>query len=253
MCGSHLRSVRRTCDFIESVLAVTIIFAANRSTAGGSLLFDDFERFTTSGGDLTFSDDHARTAFTQVGPFNDLANTSIRTQLRVTQGSAGGIIRWDARQPAPNGYFGLILPDGTARLGWADGDWPVLREVATGLDAAREDVVLQLEAIGNTISLWAWAAGQPMPIMPTVSITDDTVVSGSVALGGLPRDYPGRGPIESVFRFVQVADMHVPEPAAAATLVSAFAAVYLCCNRAAFIARRGRPVADRPAACRRLG
>jgi hypothetical protein len=197
-------------------LAVFLFIAAANHGDAGTVLFDDFERFTSSG-DLSFSDDSARTTFRQVGPLEELGDILLRTQLRVTDGAAGAVVRWDQRQPAPNGYFGVVRADGTIQLGWAGGDWPVLRNTFTDLDAAKADVVIQLEAIGNRISLWAWRDGQ---------------VSGFTGLGGVATEFPNRGALEAAFRYVQVADTHVPEPAASVLTVLASGPAVLCrCRR----------------------
>jgi hypothetical protein len=212
-------------------LAVFLFIAAANHGDAGTVLFDDFERFTSSG-DLSFSDDSARTTFRQVGPLEELGDILLRTQLRVTDGAAGAVVRWDQRQPAPNGYFGVVRADGTIQLGWAGGDWPVLRDTFTDLDAAKADVVIQLEAIGNRISLWAWRDGQAMPEEPTLSLIDDAMVSGFAGLGGIATEFPNRGALEAAFRYVQVADTHVPEPAASVLTVLASGPAVLCrCRR----------------------
>jgi hypothetical protein len=193
-------------------LAALVLLTAASTTVGELLLFDDFDQPPARAGNLSISDDHARTIFTPILLENPLADVSVQTQLRVTEGAAGLLVRSDARQPAPNGCYGLIRPDGMAQLGWAGGDWPVLREAATGLDPTLADVVLQLATIDNQITLWVWAAGGTPPNTPTLTLIDDTVAAGSVALGGISVEYPNRGLIEAVFRYVQVTDSQVPEP-----------------------------------------
>jgi hypothetical protein len=231
MFRKRLYTTLRARADIWRVLAVSIVVAAHNTSSGGILFFDDFETLPSNPGNLSISDDHARTEFTRIGAENGLTDISVQTQLRVTEGSIGAIIRWDVRQPAPNGYYGLIRADGTAQLGWVGGDWPVLREAVTGLNAADCDILMQLEAMGNQIDFWIWSVDQSMPDMPTLSIVDDTVAAGSVALGGISAEYPIRGFVEGVFRYVLVADVHVPEPA-----ISVLAAI---ASGTAMLIRRG--------------
>lgn len=213
------------CDPSASVRSARAVSAVLLASAGlllsaqGSMadliVFNDFDQPPTNQGNLTFDEDRARTSFATVGAPTDLVDTTVRTQMRATDGAIGALVRWDARRPGPNGYFGAIRPDGTAQLGWAGGDWTVLREAATGLDAAANDISLQLTAIGNRIQLWTWPADQPMPDAPTLSMVDDTIAAGTVALGGIAAQFPSRGPIAGAFRFVQVEGIPIPEPTAA--------------------------------------
>lgn len=218
------RSTNRTHTSMRIVLAVSVVATAGNASVGGVLLFDDFDQPPSRAGNLVISDEDERSNFKALLQPN-VTDVLVRTQLRVTQGSAGALIRWNARQPVPNGYFGLIGADGTARLGWVGGDWPVLGELATGLNPAQGDIVLQLEAIDNQIKLWAWPEGAAMPSNPTLAIADDTVPLGSVALGGLSTDFPNRGLIDVVFRYVLVSDTLVPEPSMAALATIASTAV----------------------------
>src|SRR5688500_7756919 len=115
MFHKRQRSVSRARASILKVFAMSTLLAGGNSSVGGIVLFDDFERFSTNAGNLAIGDDSARTSFTQVELPNYLTDTFVRTQLRVTDGTAGALIRWDLRQPAPNGYYGLIRSDGTAQ------------------------------------------------------------------------------------------------------------------------------------------
>jgi hypothetical protein len=197
------------------LIAAAIVFAHGTMSWGATLLFDDFDEPPASGGSLSISVEDERSNFKSLLQPN-VTDVSVRTQLRVTEGLAGALIRWNSRQPVPNGYYGLIRADGTARLGWVGGTWPVLREVATGLDPSQRDVVLQLEANGNQLKLWMWPEGEPMPNLPTLSVADDAVAWGSIALGGVSTDFPHRGPINGVFRYALVTDTLAPEPSMAA-------------------------------------
>lgn len=213
--------VRSTRAVIAVLLTSVGVSWFAKGSVAGLIVFDSFDQPPTHEGNLTFDEDRARTSFATVNAPADLVDTTVRTELRATEGAIGALVRWDARRPGPNGYFGAIRPDGTAQLGWAGGDWTVLREAATGLDAAYNDISLQLAAIGNQIQLWTWPAGQPMPDAPTLSLVDDTIAAGTVALGGVAAQFPNRGPIAGAFRFVQVESMAIPEPAAALLMVNA--------------------------------
>ena len=70
--------------------------------------------------------------------------------------------------------------------------------------------MLQFDAFGDKLSLWAWPVGQPMPNEPQVVAFDNTYAEGPVGLisagfAGLPSD-------STTFRFVHVANTHIPEP-----------------------------------------
>jgi hypothetical protein len=74
----------------------------------------------------------------------------------------------------------------------------------------QQDVMLQFDAFGNKLSLWAWPVGQPMPNEPQVVAFDNTYAEGPVGLisssaAGLPSD-------STTYRFVHVANTHIPEP-----------------------------------------
>ena len=97
-----------------------------------------------------------------------------------------------------------------------------------GLDVTTEDVLLQFDLFGNTLSARAWRPGEPMPGSAQVEVTDSAYASGGIALTSTdgPNDSVG------VFRYVHVADMSIPEPSAAALLLfGTCAAMILVRNR----------------------
>ncbi|RIK86924.1 MAG: hypothetical protein DCC67_02350 [Planctomycetota bacterium] len=142
-----------------------------------------------------------------------LIDVVVRTQLRVTEGALGGLVRWHERQPFASGYFGVIRADGVVQLGWAGGEWPVLAELPTELAPAAEDVVLELRAAGAVITLSAWAATPTAAERPYVMSVADFLSPGeAVGWGGLSLQAPGRGPIEGVFRYVELLSIRLPEP-----------------------------------------
>jgi hypothetical protein len=77
-----------------------------------------------------------------------------------------------------------------------------------GLDVTTEDVLLQFDLFGDTLSARAWRPGESMPGSAQVEVTDSAYASGGIALTSTdgPNDSVG------VFRYVHVADMPIPEP-----------------------------------------
>ncbi|MFV1966266.1 MAG: hypothetical protein ACC628_12650 [Pirellulaceae bacterium] len=147
-----------------------------------------------------------------------LEDTSIRSRLRVSglEGSVGFTVRNQSREDRQN-YFGGIgyFPNegGTAMfLGRNNpggsrvffGNFPVLP-----FDIRNADAMLQLDVIGNELKLWGWRAGDPIPGQPQLVAQDDTYASGFVGI------FSGSGVFNQnigTFRYVHVADMHIPEP-----------------------------------------
>ena len=84
------------------------------------------------------------------------------------------------------------------------GDFPVLP-----FDMRTEDAVLQLDVIGNELKLWGWKAGDPMPDQPQLTATDSTYSGGTMRIASETINNN-----ISTFRYVHVADSHIPEPSA---------------------------------------
>lgn len=145
----------------------------------------------------------------------DLGGTSIRTQLRVREGIGAGL---GIRQP--NGYFSAITDDGLAFLG-ITGSADEAISASTDLDVTAEDVVMQLDAFDDLISLWVWRPNEPRPEDPILTLTGGAGPSGSASVFGLSANYPDPGPSEAVFRYVQVATTSIPEPSTWLALVIA--------------------------------
>jgi hypothetical protein len=75
---------------------------------------------------------------------------------------------------------------------------------------AAQDVMLQFDAFGDKLSLWAWPVGQSMPNDPQIVAFDKTYAEGPA---GLISAGFASGPSDSTtFRFVHVANTHIPEP-----------------------------------------
>ena len=71
-----------------------------------------------------------------------------------------------------------------------------------------QDVLLQFDAIGHKLSLWAWPVGGSMPNEPQVVAFDDTYATGPVGL--ISAAFTAAASDSTTFRFVQVADTHIP-------------------------------------------
>ena len=82
---------------------------------------------------------------------------------------------------------------------------------AVPFNPVSQDVLLQFDAFGNKLSLWAWRLGEPMPIEPQLVAFDNTYAQG---LPGLISPSPAASASDSTtFRFAQISDTHiVPEP-----------------------------------------
>ena len=134
---------------------------------------------------------------------------SARTQARVV-GNVGAAL---AVRQGNQGYAGTIRPNGSMAIARLDApDSPILLGSAVvPFNPVQQDVMLQFDAFGDKLSLWAWPVGQPMPNEPQVVAFDNTYAEGPVGLvsagfAGVPTD-------STTFRFVHVADTHIiPEP-----------------------------------------
>jgi hypothetical protein len=168
-----------------------------------------------------------------------LEDTSIRTQVRTSK--SNGTVAVVARVqepllfPGSSGYFGAIeyRPDlgGTVLyLGRANGGGnntflggsPLL----VPFDVRMEDAVIQLDVIGNELKLWGWKAGDPMPGQPQLTATDNTYSAGPMRIFS---DADGLN--VSTFRYVHVADSHIPIPEPTALLLAMLGMAGPCCYR----------------------
>ena len=108
---------------------------------------------------------------------------SVRTRTRtVLTGNVG--ISGRLQFATVSGYIGVIDAGGTLFLdrivgGVVDPEF----ELQQGTElSASEDVVIQLDAFGSTISLSAWRPGDPQPEVPQLSGTDSAFTSGTAGL-----------------------------------------------------------------------
>lgn len=177
-------------------------------------------------------------------------DTSVQARVRVTE--SGGTAALDVRLQDPDGdepigYVAAIghypVFGGTAVFATrVDGNFQAGGEFVSfntvdgrpfallPFDIRKEDAVLQIDAIGNEFTAWAWRAGDEMPEQPLFRFTDDTYTEpGFVAValsnGDPNADAFATGTSQAIFRYVHAADMPIhtiPEPAAASTASLAF-------------------------------
>ena len=167
-----------------------------------------------------------------------LRDTSIRTQVRTSMADGGVFVVARVQdplafRPGSTGYFGGIeyrpsLGGTVLYLGRANGDGSNTFFGGTPplvpFDVRAEDAVLQLDVIGNELKLWGWKAGDPMPNQPQSTATDSTFSEGTMRIVSDAQNLN-----ISTFRYVHVADMHIPEPTT--TLLAMFGMAGACCYR----------------------
>ena len=159
-----------------------------------------------------------------------LGDTSARTQARVVGNVAANLaVR---RSGVNHGYAGVIRPDGSMTIA-KFGDFPpvALGSAVVPFNPVQQDVMLQFDAFGDRLSLWAWPVGERMPNEPQVVAFDNTYAEGPVGLisssaAGLPSD-------STTYRFVQVADTHITEtiPEPSTFVLMSLAGCGLLCAR----------------------
>jgi hypothetical protein len=91
-----------------------------------------------------------------------------------------------------------------------DGTPVILRSAVVPFNPVQQDVMLQFDAFGNKLSLWAWPVSEPMPKEPQVVVFDNTFAEGPVGL--ISAGFAGGPSHSTTFRFVHVAKTHIPEP-----------------------------------------
>jgi hypothetical protein len=149
-------------------------------------------------------------------PSVDLPNLSIRTQFRnsgILEQSVHGtgvLVRGDAAT-----FSALdcgIDNSGELYINY-QGPYTELGGARTELRPLEEDVVLQVDVFGNSVSVFAWRPSEPKPDQPQLQAFSDHRASGSIGIYYNPPDV-GNG--TATFRYVQVAVTPIPEPSAAA-------------------------------------
>ena len=161
-------------------------------------------------GDLSLS------GVTVVESFPVIGDTSIRTQvtLPVDVGNDQVFVGVQARRnDSDNNAYSAAISTQTS-------DAMIVRETGSVLlaaqpidvDITQKDVILQFDAIGDTLSLWVWRPGETMPASPQVTAVDGTHPDGVISLFSARFDGPDP---EAIFRYVHVDTKHIPEPSTA--------------------------------------
>ncbi len=167
----------------------------------------------------------------------DAKDVSLRTQLRSIGSSEGMSLfaRFDLTQGTFKGtYQGGIDSTGLAYIVWNDAQLQVhdLDLIQTSFRPANEDVVVQFDVFGDSLSLYVWRPDEPMPTTPLLTVNDDRFsAAGRI---GILTDTAGVG--GGIFRYVEASNFPLPEPSSAA--LGSLGAVSLFCF--ALRARLGR-------------
>ena len=143
-------------------------------------------------------------------PAHVLGDTSVRAQVRVV-GNINAVLGVRRQTPLV-GYAGEIQQNGTLQIARVDGAAsPVsLGTAVVPFNPVEQDVLLQFDAFDDKLSLWAWRVGESKPDLPQLVVFDDMYAEGPAAL--ISAGFAG-GPLDSTtFRFVHVANTHIPEP-----------------------------------------
>ena len=102
-----------------------------------------------------------------------------------------------------------IAADGGLRFGVAS----MYERISTDLRPTEEDVILQVDAIGDTINFWAWRVGETMPELPLLTRTDNQLPTGIAGVYYTPSSPPQVTSGTAVYRYVHVANTHFGAPA----------------------------------------
>jgi RNA polymerase sigma factor (sigma-70 family) len=194
---------------------------------GTTIFYDDFENGSATDGDpvmwetdpfyqfTTFNvlEGNLRVGVSEVGAVgvvgvvSDLTDTSIRAQVRLegkADEHAAVFVRGNRIDYGAHAFE--ITVDGGLLLG-IDNNYT---RINSNLRPTEYDVILQLDAIGNSIKAWAWRAGEPMPTTPAFSRTTDLLPIGFPGVYyGRPDALPSGA---AIYRYVHVASLSIPEP-----------------------------------------
>ena len=160
-----------------------------------------------------------------------LDDSSLRTQANLSAGRFLGVSVREVNNSA--NYFGYVdQVDMVAAIGIGGDDAVIFDSVPFEFDMTN-DVMLQLDAIGNQISFWAWSPDEAMPKDPLVTASDDTLRSGEIYVWASNTDINGvsLGPASSEFRFVSVAGAHIPEPSSVLLMFLGMGYMFACRRR----------------------
>ncbi len=164
-----------------------------------------------------------------------LTDTSIRAQVRLEGvGEAGVGLAARANDQEDEAYQMQLVADGVLWFGVGGSLSGSYDRIATDLRPTNEDVILQLDAIGDRIDFWAWRASETKPDSPLATLIDERISAGLPGIFVTPSGVDS--PSTAIFRYVHVDT--VPEPSTAA--LSAFGLVFLAVGTA--LRRHRRPL-----------
>jgi hypothetical protein len=170
----------------------------SQGSAEGDWIFDDFEDgdavdghpFTwladsskpggtreVVGGDyvLTHNGEADSDVLESVGATGDV---SVRSQMRFSNSDVGNAAIY-ARAVAGISYYAGLTRSGRVHVGQNGGAY---HSVQTNLRPVDQDVTVQLDIIGDNISVKAWPSGDPEPEAPLKSFADSTLTVGTVGV-----------------------------------------------------------------------
>ncbi len=140
--------------------------------------------------------------------------TSMRTQARLLAGDEIGL----AVRNNDSQNLSYVCALNTNRVAvFFGGLIKGLAEKPVDFDITTEDVVMQLDAFGDTIQCWVWPANEARPHEPTLTVKDSTILDGRVFL--FVSTYSDRkvfDPTRSVkgaFRFVNLSTSSIQDSA----------------------------------------
>jgi hypothetical protein len=96
-----------------------------------------------------------------------------------------------------------------------------LASAGTELRPIDEDVMMQFDVFGTSLNMWAWRPEEQMPSAPLIIATDNRLARGEAGVhyySFQPSSMLG----SAIFRFVHVADMHIPIPEPSTLGISVF-------------------------------
>jgi hypothetical protein len=218
------------------VFGLIFVFAGVSSARAATVFYDDFEdgsvtdgspetwvkianwpntTFNVLGGNLTVGvsvPNPDRGGVVGV-PAQTLADTSIRAQVRFDGESnpdegSGVFVRGDL--VSYQAHLFEIASDGGLWFGTIGSP---LQRIDSNLRPRQEDVILQLDAIGDAINAWAWRAGDPMPATPAFSRITSQLPSGIAGVyKSASLSSQGTSTGTAIFRYVHVSNTSIPEP-----------------------------------------
>lgn len=158
----------------------------------------------------------------------ELSNVSIQVQLRILEGDYAGVSGRRISSGQHRGYFAAVGEfSDNGQIGHDsflayNNSLEILDVKNVDFNPKVEDVILQLDIIGNRVTYWAWPANGIRPDQPLGSVIDNTISSGKIFLWASSPGLVGNKNGRAAFRYVRVADAPiVPEPASLSLVAGA--------------------------------